>query len=212
MTCSLKELARGTDALVQRKRLLEEKLASVKEQAVVARRHAEELQLVRELLKFMVTANEQRVRNVFENVIGYGISSVFGEEMRFGVRIEAQKSGVKVEFSLVEGGSTESVPIPESFGGGLQELVAVLMRVLVLVMDRPRLRRFLVLDEPLSHLSERYQCRAAMLLRELCSRLSMTILLVSHERRIQAMADRLYRLERLGNSVEVMEETSAHEV
>ena len=91
---------------------------------------------------------------------------------------------------LVKKGETVGSPM-DSFGGGIQNVVAFLLRVILI--KRFKLAPFLALDEQFSNVSPEYQPRIAQLLKTLAG-LGFTILAISHQAQITAAADLIYQL------------------
>lgn len=86
---------------------------------------------------------------------------------------------------------TLSVPL-RSCGGGIQVVVSIILRsYFIMAFDQ---RRFLVLDESLTNLSEEYVEGLFAFLRLLNTELGFRVLFVSHDPRFLPYADRVYRV------------------
>jgi hypothetical protein len=86
----------------------------------------------------------------------------------------------------------------DSFGGGPQSLLNIIMRVITIVRQ-PSLRRILFLDEPLAAISKKYQAKAAKLMRKLSDPpqsggLGFSILMVTHNPEFMKGAKNAYEL------------------
>lgn len=88
----------------------------------------------------------------------------------------------------VKDGETVANPM-DAFGGGIQNVVAFLLRVILI--KRFKLANFLILDEQFSNVSPEYQPKVAELLKTLAG-LGFTIFAISHQPLITAGADNLY--------------------
>jgi ABC-type dipeptide/oligopeptide/nickel transport system ATPase subunit len=131
-----------------------------------------------------------------EKLITYGLQTVF-EEPGFAFRMEvSKKQGLQwMEPRLVLDGV--DAPVLEAFGGGPAQIVAFLLRLLVL--RRLKLAPLLVLDEPFAMVSEQYRTNVGKLLAELCARLDLTILMVSHETEYVEHATKAYTIAATSN-------------
>lgn len=88
----------------------------------------------------------------------------------------------------------------EAFGGGPGSILGVVLRV-VTVVRQQGLSRILILDEPMIHVSERYQPEAARLLRKLCEPeskggLGFDMLVITHEPIFKTSAHKSYHAEK----------------
>lgn len=87
----------------------------------------------------------------------------------------------------------------ESFGGGPASLLGLVLQVIT-ILKNPKLSRVLLLDEPLSQISERYRESAGKLLAKLCQPVSQDgsgglgfkMLVVTHSPSITRAANRNY--------------------
>lgn len=125
-----------------------------------------------------------------EGMVSDGLRRVFGNET-LGLVIEKKETARGNSYRiLVKKGETIGNPM-DSFGGGIQNVVAFLLRVILI--KRFKLAPFLALDEQFSNVSPEYQTRIAQLLKTLAE-LGFTIFAVSHQPAITAGADRVYEL------------------
>lgn len=141
-----------------------------------------------------------------EKLITYGLQTVF-ENPGFAFRMEvSKKMGLQwMEPRLVLDGV--DAPVLEAFGGGPAQIVAFLLRLLVL--RRLKLAPLLVLDEPFAMVSEQYRANVGKLLAELCARLDLTILMVSHETEYVEHATKAYTIVETSNGATFTDITPA---
>ena len=124
-----------------------------------------------------------------EGMVSDGLRRVFGEGI--GLVIEKKETARGITYRiLVRDGETIGDPM-RFFGGGIQNVVAFLLRVILI--KRFKLAPFLALDEQFSNVSPEYQPRVAQLLKTL-SGLGFTIFAVSQQPAITAGADTVYKL------------------
>ena len=124
-----------------------------------------------------------------EGMVSDGLHRVFGDNI--GLVIEKKETARGITYRiLVRKGDTVGDPM-RFFGGGIQNVVAFLLRVILI--KRFKLAPFLALDEQFSNVSPEYQPRVAQLLKTL-SGLGFTIFAVSQQPTITAGADAVYKL------------------
>lgn len=125
-----------------------------------------------------------------EGIVSDGLRRVFGNG-ELGLYIEKRETARGNTYRLlVRKGDTVGNPM-DSFGGGVQNVVAFLLRVILI--KRFKLAPFIALDEQFSNVSAEYQPRVSETLKAL-SKMGFTIFAISHQPTITAAADRIYEV------------------
>ena len=130
---------------------------------------------------FNVLAEAQRLemQQKVEGLVDYGVQMVFGPHYRFKVVSELKGKSVRTEFFIENDGLR--LPILDATGGGVGDVVAFLLRVVMLCLVRPVQRRVLVLDEPFKFVSAAHFQTLGDLLRELTNQLGLQLIMVTHK-------------------------------
>lgn len=124
-----------------------------------------------------------------DKLVTSGLRITFDDQnLEFRTKVDRYRGKTSVEFVLFKDGKT--APIMDSYGGGVLVVAGVLLRVVVIMALG--LRRVLLLDESMSHLSREYVPNASKLLRKLCEELDFVIIVVSHESEFAECAHRHY--------------------
>jgi len=124
-----------------------------------------------------------------DQLLTAGLRLIFEDQnLTFKTKVERFRGRTAVKFELYEGGHT--APLMDAYGGGVLVTAGVLLRVVTIMILG--LKRVLILDESLAHLSEQYIPNASKLLQRLCSELDFAILMVSHQAAFAEHADRHY--------------------
>jgi len=129
-----------------------------------------------------------------ESIVTGGLKLVFqSDHVGLVVAKKETARGNSYELLVRDGeGDEETIGDPmDSFGGGIQNVVGFLLRVIL--VKRFRLAKMLVLDEQFSNVSPEYQPKVSQMLRELTD-MGFTIFAVSHQSMITAAADNVYAL------------------
>lgn len=114
-----------------------------------------------------------------EQLVTYGLRTIFDDQaLAFKIEVTTKFKQQWMEPKLIAG--QVEAPILDSFGGGPAEVVAFLLRVLV--VRRLGLAPVLLLDEPFSMVSAEYVENVAKLLRELADKLGFTFIVITHDR------------------------------
>jgi DNA repair exonuclease SbcCD ATPase subunit len=127
---------------------------------------------------------------VIESLVTTGLRLVFGDEsMAFWI---VKRENVRGNSYELEGQKGEvRGPIMDTFGGGMANVVAFLLRVILI--NRFNLARCLVVDESFNNVSAEFLPMVSEMLKQLTIARDFTIFAVSHQPAIAAAADRVYR-------------------
>lgn len=151
------------------------------------------------VMTVLSTIGEQRQAQAqaqIETLVTRGLHSVFGDELSFHIVTSQRGKQATVEFivrSTLADGRVIDTDIMAARGGGLAAVVGFLLRLVVLLLSRPRRDSVLVLDEPFAHLSKEYTPLMAEFLRDLTDKSGVQIILVSHQDEFLDVADKRYR-------------------
>lgn len=125
-----------------------------------------------------------------EGIVSDGLKRVFGND-ELGLYIEKKDTARGNTYRLlVRKGETIGSPM-DSFGGGVQNVVAFLLRVILI--KRFKLAPFIALDEQFSNVSSEYQPKISEMLKYLAKH-GFTIFAISHQPTITAAADTIYEV------------------
>src|SRR5271163_907584 len=125
-----------------------------------------------------------------EGIVSDGLKRVFGND-QLGLFIEKKETARGNTYRLlVRKGDTVGNPM-DSFGGGVQNVVAFLLRIILI--KRFKLAQFIALDEQFSNVSAEYQPKVSEMLKVL-SKMGFTIFAISHQPTITAAADIIYEV------------------
>lgn len=154
------------------------------------------LETVLGLLQGMEGAFQRNFQRSLAAVASESLSQVFGEPMKVRLEASTRADMSAVRFVLVKDGEEED--IMEGQGGGVVNVVAFSLHVLLTIAVRPLLRYLLVLDEPFAHLSPEYRPSLAEMVCALREELGFQIVMVTQEREYAAYADKAYFFVRRG--------------
>ncbi len=125
------------------------------------------------------TVQQQAHRRIAE-VVTRCLEAVFGEEAyRFQIQFEEKRGRTEARLLFVRDG-LEIDPLSGA-GGGVVDVAAFALRLSVLVLSRPVLRRVLFLDEPFRYVSREYWPAVRRLLESLAEEMQVQIVMVTHQ-------------------------------
>jgi ABC-type thiamine transport system ATPase subunit len=126
-----------------------------------------------------------------ERLVTFGLTTVFPDlPLRFSLPVSVKRGTQWVEPRLQIGAI--DAPILDSFGGGPAQVVAFLLRLIV--MRRAGLAPLLLLDETFSMVSAQYVPNLSKLLKELSARFHSTFIVVTHDPALAELADHRYEI------------------
>lgn len=137
---------------------------------------AEEAQRVVQLVAASV---QKEVHSRIAVIVSRCLESVFDEPYEFRVIFEQKRGRTEARLVFVRDGM-EYEPTKDC-GGGVVDVASFALRVAVLLLQRPPLRRLLVLDEPFRFVSVNYRPRVRKLVEELSTELNIQFIIVTHD-------------------------------
>lgn len=130
-----------------------------------------------------------------ESIVSGGLQQVFKDDKEpISFLVEKKETARGYSYRLLcRQGETTGSPMT-AFGGGVQNLCAFLLRVIMI--KRFRLAKFIVLDESFNNVNgARNQRRLSEMLRTLADDFGFTILAITGQKRLAAAADRIYEVD-----------------
>lgn len=126
-----------------------------------------------------------------ESIVSGGLHQVF-KDKTLGLVVEKKEGTRGYSYRLlIKHGDTVGNPM-ESFGGGVQNVTAFLLRVILI--KRFKLAKLLVVDESFNNVSVDYIDAVSAMLKTLADNHGFSILAVTHQSLLAARANRIYRL------------------
>jgi len=130
-------------------------------------------------LKNIGDQKKKKTIGVFERVITSAINE-FGFKYKFNIDINSENKRVQTKFTLINE-QGQAYELMGHFGGGLLDIISVVLRVLILVSVRPKRSRIIYLDEVFKFLSVQHRDKAANMLKSFSQQLGIQWLLVTHQ-------------------------------
>lgn len=145
-------------------------------------KYLEEEAALLEKTEICLTEVNQRVlassTQTIDSLVTGGLRAVFKDQnLEFRTQTDRYRGKTALKFKLFQDG--QESPILDSYGGGVIVVVGVLLRVVTIMTLG--MRKVLLLDESLSHVSDQYIPNVSQLLQKLCTDLGFTILMVTHQ-------------------------------
>ena len=158
----------------------------------------ESLELHEQVLGVLTSVGEARQESAqrqVEGLVTRALQSIFEEGLSFHLIQEVKANRAEVDFVLrSKYGDTEiDTPVMEARGGGMAAVVGFVLRLVVLLLT-PGARRVLFLDESFGMVSAEYEPRLAEFLRQVADKAGVQIVLITHSKAYDDLADTSYEL------------------
>lgn len=157
------------------------------------------------LLQMTSAATWDTTKQLVENLVTRALRAVFHDrDYKFLLKQEIKRGAASVSFLVVDNGL--ELDLVDELGGGISDVVSLVLRIALLTLHQPKLRQLLILDEPLKHLWSGYQPNAADFLRSVCKELDITMLVVTHQKELSIGADQVFQVRNIDGICQVTEE------
>jgi DNA repair exonuclease SbcCD ATPase subunit len=172
--------ARRVDGLRDSLRFARKAVREEKRELKKARTRLKHSVRAQEVIVQMAQAVQQKAHQRIASVVSSCLAAVFDDPYEFKIHFEQKRGRTEARLTFLRDG-LEVNPI-DSSGGGAVDVAAFALRAACLVMNRPRLRRVLILDEPFKFVSEDYQPAVRSMLEQLSRDLGLQIIMVTHNK------------------------------
>lgn len=174
-------LRRKLDALLAKRASLVDSIRREKARLAEVRARKADADSAGSIVRLVASSAQRQAHRRVAEVVTRCLSAVFGESAyEFHILFE-QKRGRTEARPVFRRGKLEVDPV-DSSGGGAVDVAAMALRLACLFLTRPPLRKLLVLDEPLKHLSAEYTENAKEVIQRLASDTGVQVVMVTHNK------------------------------
>lgn len=137
------------------------------------------------LVQRVAQAVQQRAHDQIAKVVSRCLSAVFDHPYEFRILFERKRGRTEARLVFVRKKGKREVEIDpaDGCGGGVVDVAAFALRLACLLLQKPKRRRVLILDEPFKFVSERrdYRHRVRNLLETLADEMDIQFIMVTHD-------------------------------
>lgn len=156
------------------------------------------------LLQLVSEKTRERSIDKVESIITQAIQEVYGDKaLKFKIAFENKRGAVSVEFKLWDDNLKQFLNIVRCEAGGIKNIIAAILRLVVIDLYSPKIDGPVVLDEIGVHISQEHRARFGKFLQQYSRLTGRQIILVSHLEKVNEFADKKIRLRRTGLDSEV---------
>ena len=125
---------------------------------------------------------QQQAHRRIAGVVSRCLETVFAGDDIYGFKIRFDRKRGRTEAALILTKNGHEVEDPlNADSGGVVDVAAFALRTACIVLAKPKLRRFLSLDEPFKFVSEEFRGNVRMLLEGLAEDFKFQYIMVTHE-------------------------------
>ena len=135
----------------------------------------------------------------FENIMTRIYQYIFENTDSIVIVSEVKRNMLGISF-FIKRGSLLLDPIEEC-GGGVVDVLQFSLRVASLLLLKPPMSKFIILDEPLKHLSENYRAKAVGLISQLSKEYGIQIIMTTHWIDFENMGGRVFEIGQDSNGI-----------
>lgn len=156
------------------------------------------------LLQLVSEKTREQSIGKIESIITQAIQEVYGDKaLKFKIVFENKRGAVSVEFKLWDANLNQFLNLVRCEAGGIKNIVAAILRLVVIDLYNPKIEGPVVLDEIGVHISQEHRARFGKFLQQYSQLTGRQIILVSHLEKVNEYADKKIRLKRANTDSEV---------
>lgn len=146
-----------------------------------AKAYLDDVQAVQEKAQSVAQAIQQQAHMQIAGVVTSCLHSVFTDDVyNFEIRFERKRGKSEASLVLIKNGNVIENPTEED-SGGVVNVAAFVLRLACITSTKPRLRKFIAMDEPFHHVSKKYRPAVKEMMLQLAKDFGFQFLLVTHE-------------------------------
>lgn len=185
-----------------KKRLLLEKKEEKSTEIDALKVLVDDLTDAQEVMNITGTLAQEEFEGFIESMVTEALQVVFGSGYAFEIETKVVRNQPETYLYVVEDGVR--TPIKDDMvGGGLLDLVSMVLRVVVWSISKHRTRPVMILDEPGKNMDRRKINQLVEMIRKFHELLGLQFIIVTHDDKIIEMADRAFLVERTKGTAEV---------
>jgi len=161
----------------------------------------ESLTIARWVFSEVSQLTQDRFKKHVESLVTMAIRAVFDRPFTFELVFEWKRNKMECRPIIMENGNEFD---PENdMGGGIVDIIAFALRIVLWSLESPRSRNIIILDEPFRFVGD-YAALAGKMLKEVSHMLGIQFLMITHEEELAEIADKAYKVVHNGQYSELI--------
>jgi len=155
-----------------------------------------------EVMNLTGTLAQEEFEGFIESMVTEALQMVFGSGFAFEIETRVVRNQPETYLYVVEDGVKTPVK-DDMVGGGLLDLISMVLRVVVWSIQKHRTRPVMILDEPGKNMDRKKINQLVAMIRKFHELLGLQFIIVTHDDKIIEMADRAFLVTRSKGTAEV---------
>lgn len=190
METTLQDLKKKLDTIKGKKEQVEldlkRKQDSLKEDTKQLRYHEK----AKEVIRAVGIETQKQLQYHISDITSLALSAVFDDPYTLEVEFIQRRNKTECDIFFVRNGNRVD-PLSAS-GGGAVDVASFALRIASWSLQRPHTSNTIILDEPMRFVSEDLKDKASQMIKEVSDRLGIQFIIVTHEPKLAAYADRIF--------------------
>ena len=136
----------------------------------------------------------KEVKKFIEDTVTFAIQTVYGEEYKFVAQFNYDKRDqFEVQWFINKNGILLE-PRKDTISGGLTDVTAFSIRLVIHALEEPEPAPILIMDEPFKNISKKYIPLVSKMIKDITEMLNLQIIMCSHTDELIEQADNIIYL------------------
>lgn len=193
----LNALSHNIERLKGQKDIIETELNNYQDKLIIAEKNRDIYEKTIEFLTKLSETLRIETINKIETLVTQAINKIFDNNYQFKIYMSNRNDLPNLIFKLED--NKNSLDIIDSFGGGIADIIAIVLRLIILELQIPKNEGPVILDEVGKFLSVDYQHKFGEFLKEWSNKFNRQIILISHKTELLPYANKIFKISKINN-------------
>ena len=178
-----------TELVFAQSSLRSNRLIIAKEKSIL-----ESLEMAKSYVIKIGDTTRKEVKDFIENTVTFAIQTVYGDEYSFVANFNYDKRDQFEIQWFIDRNGVLLEPRKDTISGGLTDVTAFSLRLVIHALEEPDPAPILIMDEPFKNVSKRYIPLVSKMIKEISKLLNLQIIMCSHTNELIEQADNIIYL------------------
>ena len=193
------------NAIEQRKGIMQQiksDIESLQEKNGKQSAHLIHLEKAREIVKIVGLKTQQNLQFHISDIASLALNSIFPDPYKLVLDFVERRN--KTECDVLFERNGERIKPVEASGVGAIDIASFALRIASWSMGIPRTRPIIILDEPFKHLSSEYHQEASEMIKNICDKLGVQFIMVTHNKVFAEHADKVFTVKQNRRKISIV--------
>lgn len=178
-----------------KKEHIEQTISQAKDDLKITNRNIKRHELALDIIRAAALTTQQQLQYHISDIVSSALEAVFEDPYEMVVEFVQRRSKTECDLAFKKGYMTLD-PLTAS-GCGAVDIASFALRIASWSMQKPRTRNTIILDEPFKHLSVNLLPKAGEMLKGICEKMNLQIIMVTHSDELIDSADKIFRVRQI---------------